>query len=170
MIKEMEIFLWSFLFDYDTKICKKRTISLMFPAFLIIVFFHYNSNLSEKKTFFSFYFADGPTFLYHPRTTSGDRLETITLHCIVDSNPPPQYYWTKGSSREVRAFSDGWATRRVGASRFRILEVRLRNWFEDGLNQELFFIFWYRYMMIYQVNQVYPILLFWVLDLSVVWK
>ena len=45
--------------------------------------------------------ADGPTFLYHPRTTSGDRLETITLHCIVDSNPKPQYYWTRGSSMEV---------------------------------------------------------------------
>ena len=166
MIKEMEIFLWSFLFDYDTKICKKRTISLMFPAFLIIVFFFTIIAISlKKKTFFSFYFADGPTFLYHPRTTSGDRLETITLHCIVDSNPPPQYYWTKGSSREVRAFSAGWGTRRDGwvFSRFRILEVRLRNWFEDGLNQELFFIF--GYMVIYQV---YPILLFWILDLSVV--
>ena len=73
-------------------------------------------------------------------------METITLHCIVDSNPPPQYYWTKGSSREVRAFSAGWGIRRVGFSRFRILEVRLRNWFEDGLNQELFFIFWYGYI------------------------
>ena len=84
----------------------------MFPAFLIIVFFFTIIAISlKKKPFFSFYFADGPTFLYHPRTTSGDRLETITLHCIVDSNPPPQYYWTKGSSREVRAFSAGWGTR-----------------------------------------------------------
>ena len=48
-----------------------------------------------------FFIADGPTFLYHPRTTSGDRLETITLYCIVDSNPQPQYYWTKDSSLEV---------------------------------------------------------------------
>jgi len=43
----------------------------------------------------------GPTFLYHPHTESGDRLATITLHCVVDSNPQPQYYWTKDSSREV---------------------------------------------------------------------
>ena len=49
-----------------------------------------------------FFIADGPTFLYHPRTTSGDRLATITLHCIVDSNPQPQYYWTRDSSLEVR--------------------------------------------------------------------
>ena len=51
--------------------------------------------------FMDFFIADGPTFLYHPRTTSGDRLETITLYCIVDSNPQPQYYWTKDSSLEV---------------------------------------------------------------------
>ena len=48
------------------------------------------------------FIADGPTFLYHPRTIAGDRLEAITLHCVVDSNPQPQYYWTKESSREVR--------------------------------------------------------------------
>ena len=49
----MEIFLWSFLFDYDTKICKKRTISLMFPAFLIIVFFFTIIAISLKKKPFS---------------------------------------------------------------------------------------------------------------------
>ena len=59
--------------------------------------------LCTKNCYFHgiFFIADGPTFLYHPRTTSGDRLETITLYCIVDSNPQPQYYWTKDSSLEV---------------------------------------------------------------------
>ena len=62
----------------------------------------FSNNVYQKLLFlWNFFIADGPTFLYHPRTTSGDRLETITLYCIVDSNPQPQYYWTKDSSLEV---------------------------------------------------------------------
>ena len=46
--------------------------------------------------------SDGPTMIVYPKTTSGDKMNAVMLFCVVDSNPPPNYHWTKGSSREVR--------------------------------------------------------------------
>lgn len=43
----------------------------------------------------------GPRIIAHPHTTSGDLGDTVTLHCYVDSNPPPTYTWTKGLSRQA---------------------------------------------------------------------
>jgi hypothetical protein len=43
----------------------------------------------------------GPTMIVYPTTTSGDKMSAVMLFCVVDSNPPPKYYWTKGNSREV---------------------------------------------------------------------
>ena len=40
--------------------------------------------------------------IVYPTTTSGDKMSAVMLFCVVDSNPPPKYYWTKGNSREVR--------------------------------------------------------------------
>ena len=51
--------------------------------------------------FFRIFFSDAPSMILHPRTVSGDRLSTVSLPCVVDSNPLPKYYWTRGSSREV---------------------------------------------------------------------
>ena len=38
----------------------------------------------------------------HPETVSGDLGDSVTLHCDVDSNPPPKFTWTRGTSRQVR--------------------------------------------------------------------
>jgi len=43
----------------------------------------------------------GPRIIAHPQTTSGDLGDTVTLHCNVDSNPPPTYTWTKGLTRQA---------------------------------------------------------------------
>ncbi|CAB4066424.1 unnamed protein product [Lepeophtheirus salmonis] len=43
----------------------------------------------------------GPNIIQNPKTVAGDREEVVTLHCIVDSNPPSQYHWTKDDSREI---------------------------------------------------------------------
>ena len=39
--------------------------------------------------------------IMHPKTTSGDKMSAVMLYCVVESNPAPRYYWTKGNSREV---------------------------------------------------------------------
>lgn len=74
-------------------------------ASIMSIFSRFFANLCSFFHILLYSRADGPTFLHHPRTTSGDRLESITLQCVVDSNPPPQYYWTKGASREVKKWS-----------------------------------------------------------------
>ena len=28
-------------------------------------------------------------------------MSAVMLYCVVESNPAPRYYWTKGNSREV---------------------------------------------------------------------
>lgn len=37
-----------------------------------------------------------------PESVSGDLGESVTLSCLVDSNPAPKYTWTKGDSRQVK--------------------------------------------------------------------
>ena len=36
-----------------------------------------------------------------PESVAGDLGDSATLHCLVDSNPPPTYTWTKGVSRQA---------------------------------------------------------------------
>ena len=40
-----------------------------------------------------------------PVSRAGDLGDTVTLHCQVDSNPPPVYTWTRGTSRQVQSAS-----------------------------------------------------------------
>ena len=52
-----------------------------------------------------FKIVDGPTMIVYPQTTSGDKMSAVMLFCVVDSNPPPKYHWTKGNSREVSSLA-----------------------------------------------------------------
>ena len=55
------------------------------------------------RNYITMFFLDGPTMTIYPITTAGDKMNAVMLFCVVDSNPPPKYHWTKGNSREVSA-------------------------------------------------------------------
>ena len=64
-----------------------------------------NQNINDD-IYEIFSISDGPKVLRQPDTVSADLGDSATLHCHVDSNPPPKYTWTKGDSRQVTILRD----------------------------------------------------------------